>query len=177
MTAMALAKQLLSSNDQTWATPRGFFERLDAIFHFRLDPCAAHETAKCSAYFTKDDDGLRQEWAAIGNAFVNPPYGRELPRWMRKSSEEAANGITVVMLIPARVDTSYWHDIAFQHARCVCFLRGRLTFELHGVDAPARSEMPAPFPSAIVVFGPCSVEQMRQLEQFGRVFAVSRSDN
>ena len=108
---------------------------------------------------------------------MNPPYGRELPKWMRKSNEEATNGITVVMLIPARVDTSYWHDIAFQHARCVCFLRGRLTFELHGLDAPARSEMPAPFPSAIVVFGPCSVEQMRQLEQFGRVFAVTRSDN
>ncbi len=177
MTAMALAKQLLSSNDQTWATPRGFFERLDAIFHFRLDPCAALETAKCSAYFTKEDDGLRQEWAPIGNAFVNPPYGRELPKWMRKSKEEAANGITVVMLIPARVDTTYWQDIAFQHARCVCFMRGRLTFDHGQAGVSGVSGMSAPFPSAIVVFGPCSVDQMRQLGQFGKVFAVDGANS
>lgn len=177
MTAVALAKQLLSSIDHTWATPRAFFERLDAIFHFRLDPCAAHETAKCGTYFTREDDGLRQSWAAIGNAFVNPPYGRELPKWMRKSDEEAAKGITVVMLIRARVDTSYWHDIAFQHACCVCFVRGRVTFEHHQPSIPGESGMAAAFPSAIVVFGRCSVEQMRQLGQFGKVFVVNGAAN
>lgn len=105
-----IAKQLLSSNGHTWATPKELFDKIDSIFNFKLDPCAANETAKCSIFFTERDNGLIQDWHKIGNCFVNPPYGRELPKWMRKCYEESCKGVTVVMLIPARVDTSYWHD-------------------------------------------------------------------
>lgn len=43
--------------------------------------------------------------------FCNPPYGRAIKDWVKKSSEEAKKpNTTVVMLIPARTDTSYFHD-------------------------------------------------------------------
>lgn len=173
---MSIAKQLLSSRDQTWATPVEYFNRLDAIFNFRLDPCCAVETAKCPIFYTKEDDGLKQAWHETGNTYVNPPFGRELPKWMRKCKEEAENGITVVMLIPARVDTSYWHEYAFKSASYVCFVKGRIKFELHGTDTPKDEWVSAPFPNAIIVFGACSELQAKHLDQFGKVFRVS-ADN
>ena len=83
------AKQLLTSKDHTWATPWHVFHKIDAIFNFAIDPCAAHETAKCSSYFTKEEDGLSKDWSAYGNAYVNPPFGRELPKWMEKCWSES----------------------------------------------------------------------------------------
>ena len=85
-------KRFFSSSDQTWATPPAFFKRLDDVFHFKLDPCASSKTAKCAKFFTKEDDGLKQDWATIGNTFVNPPFGRELPAWIEKSYDEAQGG-------------------------------------------------------------------------------------
>lgn len=163
-------KALLSSRKQNWATPKDFFDKLDSIFKFKLDPCASDETAKCETYMTKEIDGLKQDWSRFGNAFVNPPFGRELPKWMCKCMEESSKGITVVMLIPARTDTQYWHDMAFAHASCICFIRGRLTFELPESKTPKEEWVAAPFPNALVVFGRCSVEQRESLIQFGKVY-------
>ena len=64
------------------------------------------------------------------------------------------------MLIPARVDTTYWHNYAFKYARCICFVKGRLSFEKQGVDASKFKPVSAPFPNAIVVFGECTKWQM-----------------
>lgn len=159
----------LSSADQTWATPQAFFNKLDAIFYFYLDPCAEHDTAKCAIYYTKEDDGLKQPW--LGNVFVNPPFGPALKVWMRKCQQEAEKGLTVVMLIPARPDTSYWHDIAFKHASHVCFIRGRIKFGSEGQLGQKGGATGAPFPSAIVVFNGTE-DQAAQLVQFGKVFKV-----
>lgn len=77
--------------------------------------------------------------------FCNPPYGRELPKWVRKCYEESKKPDTlVVMLIPARTDTSYFHDYIYHKAKEIRFLRGRLHFN--------ESKQGAPFPSMIVVF-------------------------
>lgn len=77
--------------------------------------------------------------------FCNPPYGRELPKWVRKCYEESRKKDTlVVMLIPARTDTSYFHDYIYHKAREIRFLRGRLHFN--------ESKQGAPFPSMVVVF-------------------------
>lgn len=76
--------------------------------------------------------------------FCNPPYGRELPRWVRKAYEESRKPDTlVVMLIPARTDTSYFHDYIYGNAE-IRFIRGRLKF--------GNSRNGAPFPSMVVVF-------------------------
>ena len=73
---------------------------------------------------------------------MNPPYGREIGKWMRKAYESSLYGATVVCLVPARTDTAWWHDYAMKGE--VEFVRGRLKF--------GGSKASAPFPSAIVTF-------------------------
>jgi hypothetical protein len=87
------------------------------------------------------DDGLSQRWS--GKVFLNPPYGRQTGRWVRKAFEESLNGVFVVCLLPARTDTRWWQDYAKRGH--VYFLRGRLRF--------GNAVNTAPFPSAIVTFG------------------------
>lgn len=131
-----------SSASDEWETPQELFEALDGEFHFTLDVCATKANAKCRRFFTEQDDGLAQEWSGV--CWMNPPYGDAIEAWVRKASEAAWGGATVVCLVPARVDTAWWWDYcAHGEVRC---LRGRLKF--------GASETSAPFPSAVVVFRP-----------------------
>ena len=139
-----------SSRSAEWPTDQATFNFLDAEFNFTLDPCATHENAKCARYFTKEEDGLAQSWAGE-RVFMNPPYGREIARWIRKAYEAAHEGATVVGLIPARTDTRAWHDFIWDAAE-VRFVKGRLKFD--------GSRTGATFPSAIVVWTPASVTAM-----------------
>lgn len=132
-----------SSKSNEWATPQNLFDELNEEFNFTLDPCATDENAKCSKYFTIEDDGLSKDWSK-DVVFMNPPYGREIKKWNKKAYEESLNGATVVCLIPARTDTTYWHDFIFDRADDIRFLRGRLKF--------GNSKNSAPFPSTIVVY-------------------------
>lgn len=128
-----------SSKSNEWSTPADLFAKLDAEFHFTLDPCCTHENAKCEHHYTINENGLTQSWDGE-TVFVNPPYGREIGKWVRKASETKG---TVVMLIPARTDTSYFHDYVLGKAE-IRFIRGRLKF--------GNSTQGAPFPSLIVIF-------------------------
>lgn len=139
---MNTAPHFSSATDQ-WATPQSFFDTLDAAYRFELDVCADAGNAKCRRYFTEHDDGLAQEWAPA-RCWMNPPYGREIGKWMRKAYEESRRGATVVCLVPARTDTAWWHTYAMKGS--VTFLRGRLKF--------GTATSGAPFPSAVVVFHP-----------------------
>ena len=132
-----------SSKTNEWSTPQAFFDELNKEFNFTLDPCATSENAKCTKYFTVEDDGLKQDWSN-DVVFMNPPYGREIKYWVQKAYEESLKGATVVCLIPARTDTAYWHDYIFGKADDIRFLRGRLKF--------GESKNPAPFPSAIIIY-------------------------
>ena len=135
---------LFSSRTDEWATPISLFAKLDAEFHFNLDPCANEANHKCADYFTQKDDGLTKDWGGR-RVFCNPPYGREIGKWVKKCYEESQKPDTlVVMLIPARTDTAYFHDFIYGKAREIRFLRGRLHFN--------ESKSAAPFPSMIVVF-------------------------
>lgn len=135
-------KALFSSERPDWETPRDLFSRLDAEFHFALDVCATAENAKCAQYYTPEIDGLRMTWPAV-SCWCNPPYGRQIAAWIRKAYESAQNGSSVVLLIPARTDTRWFHDLVLPHAE-MRFLKGRLTF----VGAPH----PAPFPSMLAIY-------------------------
>ena len=131
-----------SSSTCEWETPPALFAELDGIFGgFTLDPCATPQNAKCARYFTREDDGLSQPWS--GKVFMNPPYGREIGKWVKKAWAESLGGALVVCLLPARVDTRWWHEYARKGH--VYFVRGRLKF--------GASLNSAPFPSAIVTFG------------------------
>lgn len=137
-----ISPALFSSATAKWETPRGFFEKLDAEFGFTLDVCARLENAKCARHFTPEEDGLRQSWAPE-ICYMNPPYGREIGKWVRKAFLEAQKGAVVVCLLPARTDTAWWHDYVMRAAE-IRFVRGRLKF---GGAANG-----APFPSCVVVF-------------------------
>ena len=132
-----------SSKTNEWSTPQAFFDELNKEFNFTLDPCATSENAKCTKYFTVEDDGLKQDWSK-DVVFMNPPYGREIKYWVQKAYEESLKGATVVCLIPARTDTAYWHDYIFGKADDIRFIKGRLKF--------GGSKNPAPFPSAIIIY-------------------------
>lgn len=129
-----------SSASDNWATPQAFFDKLNAEFDFDLDVCADKLNAKCDRFFTKEDDGLAQTWQGV--VWMNPPYGREIGKWMFKAVESWKAGATVVCLVPARTDTAWWHDYATQGE--IRFIRGRLKF--------GNSKTAAPFPSAVIVY-------------------------
>lgn len=137
------ADVMFSSKTDLWETPKDFFDKLDAEFRFNLDVCALPENAKCAAFYSPDVDGLSQPW--YGNCWCNPPYGRQVGRWVAKAAQSAAEGATVVMLLPARTDTAWFHDYIYGRAE-VRFVRGRLKF--------GGSTNSAPFPSMVVIFRP-----------------------
>lgn len=142
---MTLSKEMkvhYSSETNEWETPQNIFDELNDEFNFMLDPCATKENAKTDKFFTIEDDGLSQEWTET--TFMNPPYGREIKKWVKKAFEESLKGTVVVCLIPARTDTSYWHDYIFNNACEIRFIRRRIKF--------GDSKTDAPFPSAIVIF-------------------------
>ena len=132
----------MTSDREDWETPQALFDKLDAEYHFTLDPCATPENAKCKKFYTKEENGLTKSWAGEV-VFCNPPYSRKIGEWVKKAAEEEAD---VVMLIPARTDTSWFHNYIYNKAE-ITFLRGRLKFETGGV--PGNS---APFPSMLVYF-------------------------
>ena len=118
---------MFSSKVQDWATPQDFFDKVNTeLGPFTLDACASEQNAKCNKFFTAKDDGLTQDWHG-NNVFVNPPYGRGIDKWIKKAYEESQKSRTrVVMLIPARTDTKYWHDYVMK-ADVIYFVKGRLT--------------------------------------------------
>lgn len=139
---------LLSSKKMDYCTPQDFFDSLNTEFHFALDAAATKENAKCRMFYTPENDGLKKPWNVGGGAvFCNPPYGREIGKWVRKAYEEAQNGQTVVLLIPARTDTAYFHDYIYGKSE-IRFVRGRL----HFTDENGSAYPPAPFPSMVVVY-------------------------
>lgn len=124
-------KVMFSSLRLDWQTPKEVYEELDREFGFDFDPCP-HKSCF---------DGLSLEWGQSN--FVNPPYGREIGKWLKKGFAEWEKGKTVVFLIPSRTDTIWWHDYVMK-ATEIRFIKGRLKF-----DGQKNS---APFPSAIIVF-------------------------
>jgi len=140
----ATQKTLFSSKTGEWSTPQQFFDKLDWRFGpFDLDPCATPGNTKCANFFTTPENGLEKDWGGF-NCFVNPPYGRGIDKWIEKGYKESQKPNTrVIMLIPARTDTKYWHEYVMKASQ-IHFVKGRLKF--------GDAENCAPFPSAVVVF-------------------------
>lgn len=141
---MSNLEVMYSSKTEEWATPQAFFEILNAVFHFTLDPCATPDNAKCAKFYTKEQNGLLQDWGGE-RVFCNPPYGKEIADWVHKCSEEAKKPDTIVVaLLPARTDTRYFHEYIYRKAKDVQFVKGRLKF--------GDCKSAAPFPSMVVIF-------------------------
>ena len=138
---MSLNDGLLTSNNDCWETPPKFFEELNREFDFDTDVCALPENTKCPHYYSPEVDGLRQNWT--GTCWCNPPYGRQIGKWVEKAYVSSLLGATVVMLLPARTDTAWFHDYIYGKAE-IRFVRGRIKF--------VGANSGAPFPSMVVVF-------------------------
>jgi site-specific DNA-methyltransferase (adenine-specific) len=128
-----IASALFSSATGKWATPRELYSELDAEFGFTLDPCPMDDAERIM-----DTDGLARSWSGH-RVFCNPPYGREVWRWLDKAREADV----AVFLLPSRTDTQWFHDYALK-ADDIRFVRGRLRF--------GEAKAGAPFPSVILVF-------------------------
>lgn len=139
---------LFSSACATWSTPQWLFDDLNAEFEFGLDAAASWDNKKCVRFFGDRVDALTQDWTIGGlAAWCNPPYSRQLKQWVDKAHETAAaaNGVPVVMLVPARPDTK-WFRRAFETASELRFIPFRLRF--------GNATTSAPFPSCLFIFRP-----------------------
>lgn len=132
---------MFSSKTDKWATPQDFFDEINREFGFSLDVCALPENAKTTRYYTPEQDGLTQPWEGV--VWCNPPYGRQIGKWVERAALAAKSGAVVVMLLPARTDTKWFHEYIYGKAE-IRFVRGRLRF--------GGAANPAPFPSMVVVF-------------------------
>ena len=133
-----------SSKTDQWETPQDFFDQLDKEFHFTLDPCADGSNHKCEKYYTKEQDGLKQDWSGE-IVFCNPPYGRKVGKWVEKCFHEVYVGKCkcAVLLLFANTDTRWFHDWIYHKAE-IRFIKGRLKFGGGRVNSPK--------PSMVVVF-------------------------
>jgi phage N-6-adenine-methyltransferase len=132
---------MFSSKTDEWETPQDLFDKLNEEFHFTLDVAANANNAKCADYLDKSKNGLNWKWG--GYCFMNPPYGREIGKWVKKAYEESLQGCTVVCLLPSRTDTRWFHEYILGKAE-IRFIKGRLKFGGH--------KNAAPFPSMIVIY-------------------------
>lgn len=136
-----VSKALYSKATDEWATPQLFFDAINETGKFTLDPCATPENAKCENYYTKEQNGLLKSWHGE-RVFCNPPYS-QISKWVQKASMESAE--LIVMLIPARTDTRWFHDYIYKKPNVhIDFIKGRLKF--------GESKNSAPFPSMLVSF-------------------------
>lgn len=135
------------STSQEWATPDDVFMPLQKEFGFTLDAAANWENARAAQFFTADDNALEKDWGKE-IVWLNPPYGAttgRLSEWVAKGLSAARGGSTVVMLIPARTNTGWFHDLCLRFGE-VRFIRGRPRF------IGARYGLPQPL--CIVIFRP-----------------------
>ena len=134
---------MFSSNKEDWETPQWLFDKYNAMYGFTTDVCATKENAKCANFYTPEMDGLNIAWE--GRCWCIPPYGRtKTGKWVAKAVEEVLWGCPlVVMLLPARTDTKWFHEYVLPYGE-IEFLKGRVRF--------VGAKDTAPFPSMIVVF-------------------------
>ena len=121
---------------QDWATPKEFFYKLNLIYDFNIDVCATQASTKVlSNWYGLDHpdlnrrDCFNRNWHldAKGWAFMNPPYGRELPKFLNKANQEYQKGLKQVWLLRVATDTKWFHDYCLPHK--LEFIKGRLKFD------------------------------------------------
>lgn len=114
-----------SSTKEDWYTPDYILDLATNIMgEITLDPSSnPYFTTGARHNYTWRDDGLKRDW--FGNTFLNPPYGRELSEWTEKHNQQVNNFDQAIMLLPARTDTKWFHDLDID---AFCLLKGRIKF-------------------------------------------------
>ena len=146
-------KNKFDSVKTDWSTHWDFFKPLNNEFNFTVDAAADAENCKVERHWDEQTDGLKQDW---NNEIVwcNPPYGRNVPEWLKKVQEAAKNGGTSVFLIPARTNTIWFHKLCLA-ADEVRFVKGRPKFYNYAnEDKEATHGLPVPL--CLVIYKPNS---------------------
>jgi len=181
---------MFSSDSNEWYTDQAFYDDLNSVFNFTLDPCSTHENHKCDTYFTIEDDGLTKDWSGH-TVFMNPPYSKPesacsknckkkscikrgyhndkyIPGqedWIKKAFNESNNNTTVVALLPSRTDTIVQHAYIFRRAYAILFIKGRLRF--------GGCKDAAPFPSQLAIYSDTlTTRQMSLLSKYGHLILL-----
>lgn len=142
---MGVGQNDFKSNSVEYSTPLDIFEPLRDEFDIKFDICASKENNKCPLYYTKENNCLTREWSEIrGSIWMNPPWGREMQKFVKKAYEESQKGKTIVCLLPVRTNTKWWHETIIDTGMEVRFLRGEIKFN----DLPRGLWLPC----AIVIF-------------------------
>ena len=132
-TARGFGHEAAHNESVEWYTPPAIFDALGLVFD--LDPCspgAGLSFVPALRHLTVEDDGLATDWPTGDLAFVNPPYGPETGRWMRKLADHG-EGIALVF---ARTDVAWSHEVA-DRLSLICFVSGRIRFfKGNTVDRP-----------------------------------------
>lgn len=146
---MTKVDSLLSvrGDNKEWGTPPAFIEWFENYWSvdFDFDVCASKDNAKVSAYWTESDDCLSKEWH-FTCGWMNPPYGVDICSFMNKAVEQMPNYDRLFVLVPARTDTKWFHDIVVPNAKTIWLIKGRFNF----TSARAVKNANAPFPSMLI---------------------------
>ena len=129
-----------------YETPQDLFNTLNKEFEFTLDPCCVKENAKCKKYFTEKEDGLSQDWGK-DLVFMNPPYGRDIKKWIKKAYDESKKETIIVCLLYSATETNYWHDYIMK-SKEIRFIKQRLSFK----KLNEQKANPCMYPSCVVIF-------------------------
>lgn len=141
-----VAQALLTSKNEHFCTPRPLLHLLTQVGPIGVDPCSnANSLVPAAVKWGEAEDGLSRSWAGLGMVYTNPPYGAKIRKWLPKILYEARNGVEIILLGPARTDTS-WFQRHVPFAQVTLFWRGRITFE--------GAKHPAPFPSFLSLWSP-----------------------
>ena len=132
---------IFSNKSDEWETPDDLFNELNDKYNFTLDPASTKDNSKCEKFFTVEENGLIQSWEGE-RVFCNPPYS-QVKDWAEKASKEAEKGTLIVMLVPSRTDTIWFHKYVYDKAK-IEFLKGRLKFK--------GGKWSAPFPSMLILW-------------------------
>jgi len=174
-------RPLMSADAEHWHTPAWLLDAIrEAFGQIDLDPCSCDGNPTGAIRFLTPEsspDGLASDWCELakgGLVFANPPYGgrnRIMDRWAQKADLEARRGANVLLLVPARTDTAWWHclpPVRGMGGWIACFLQGRLKFTRPPGSGKGRATASAPFPSVLLYAGRRKLDQaMRLFERLG----------
>ena len=132
-----------------WDTPTELRKQLIQRFGtFDLDAASRIDNPmKALRVITKEQDALQINTEWKGNTvYLNPPYGRIISLFIHKAifEYEIGNAKKIVMLLPSRTCTKWFHLIYERKDVQIEFIKGRLRYN---------DSSPAPFPSMLVILG------------------------
>jgi len=152
---------LFSSRNPNYQTPPLLYAALNRECSFILDPATDKDNwLQTPKFYTREMDGLSQSWADE-RFFLNPPFARKnakkgidgfpIEPWIKKSWKESLEGgATGVLLVPARMDTKWFHRWVMGKAEEIRLIPHRVVFWLNEIE----SSSGAGFPSMVVVYRP-----------------------